>query len=90
MQFASLAAAGLADSALARPLCALLRQLVSSDGNKELVVGCGGLGVLARVLAAHAGDGDGASSPSPAVLEAALGLLTNITLRNPEAAAKVG
>ena len=79
----------MADSALARPLCALLRQLVSSDGNKELVVGGGGLGVLARVLGAHAGDGDGAS-PSPAVLEAALGLLTNITLRNPEAAAKVG
>ncbi|KAL4433644.1 hypothetical protein ABPG75_000085 [Micractinium tetrahymenae] len=72
--------AGLADAVLARALCSLLRQLVSSDGNKALLVEAGGLELLARLLTAHGG--------SPAVLEQALGLLTNLTLRNPEAAEK--
>lgn len=65
---------------LARPVCALVRQLVSSDGNKGLLVGCGGLQLLSALLAAP--------SSSPALLEQALGVLTNVTLRNPEAAAK--
>lgn len=72
--------AGAADPALARPLAALLRQLVSRDGNKALFVEGGGLELLGALLAAHRG--------SPAVLEQALGLLTNVTLRNPEAAEK--
>jgi hypothetical protein len=72
--------AGITNASIARPLCALLRQLVSSDGNKELFVECGGLEVLATLL--------GSQGNSPAVLEQALGLLTNVTLRYPEAAAR--
>lgn len=72
--------AGLADAILARALCSLLRQLVSSDGNKSLLVDAGGIELLGRLLATH--------GRSPAVLEQALGLLTNLTLRNPEAAEK--
>lgn len=77
-----MAPAGLADAILARALCSLLRQLVSSDGNKSLLVDAGGIELLGRLLATH--------GRSPAVLEQALGLLTNLTLRNPEAAEKVG
>ena len=73
---------GLGDAALARALCGLLRQLVSSDGNKARFVEAGGLETMRAALAAHAG--------APGVLEQALGLLTNLTLRNPEAAEKVG
>ncbi|PSC67827.1 magnesium protoporphyrin IX chloroplastic-like [Micractinium conductrix] len=72
--------AGLGDAALARALCGLLRQLVSSDGNKARFVEAGGLETMRAALAAHAG--------APGVLEQALGLLTNLTLRNPEAAEK--
>lgn len=72
---------GLADAAVARPLCALLRQLASSDANKDVLVGGGGLELVAALLGAHGG--------SPGVLEQALGLLTNVTLRNPEAAEQV-
>lgn len=75
------ACAGMSDASIARPLCALLRQLVSRDGNKELFVEGGGLELLAVLL--------GAQRSSPAVLEQALGLLTNVTLRYPEAAARV-
>lgn len=75
-------AAGLADAVLARALCSLLRQLVSSDGNKSLFVDAGGLELLAGLMTTH--------GASPAVLEQALGLLTNLTLRNPAAAEKVG
>ena len=79
---ASLApAAGLSDAALARALCSLLRQLASSDSCKQLLVEGGALELLAALLAAHGG--------SPAVLEQALGMLTNVTLRYPEAAARV-
>lgn len=74
--------AGMADVVLVRPLCALLRQLVNSDGNKTLLVESGGLELLAALLSAY--------SSNPGVLEQALGLLTNATLRNPEAASKVG
>ncbi|KAL4450640.1 hypothetical protein ABPG77_000996 [Micractinium sp. CCAP 211/92] len=70
--------AGLADAVMVRALCSLLRQLVSSDSNKALLVDAGGLELLARLLTTHCA--------SPAVLEQALGLLTNLTLRNPEAA----
>ena len=73
--------AGMSDASTARPLCALLRQLVSSDSNKELFVECGGLELLATLF--------GVQGSSPAVLEQALGLLTNVTLRYPEAAARV-
>ena len=72
----------MSDAGMARPLCALLRQLVSSDGNKQLFVEGGGLELLAALL--------GAQRSSPAVLEQGLGLLTNVTLRYPEAAAQVG
>ncbi|KAI7840755.1 hypothetical protein COHA_005569 [Chlorella ohadii] len=72
--------AGMSDASTARPLCALLRQLVSSDSNKELFVECGGLELLATLF--------GVQGSSPAVLEQALGLLTNVTLRYPEAAAR--
>ena len=41
----------------------------------------GGLELLGALLAAHAGN--------PGTLEQALGLLTNVTLRNPEAAEEV-
>ena len=78
----SILRAGLGDAALARPLCALLRQLVSSDSNKQLFVEGGGLELLAALLSSH--------GSSPAVLEQGLGLLTNATLRYPEAAEKVG
>ena len=74
--------AGLSDASLARPLCALLRQLASNDGNKALLVEAGGLELLGALLAAHTGN--------PGTLEQALGLLTNVTLRNPEAAEEVG
>ncbi len=67
---------------MVRALCSLLRQLVSSDSNKALLVDAGGLELLARLLTTHCA--------SPAVLEQALGLLTNLTLRNPEAAEQVG
>jgi len=71
----------MSDAAVARPLCSLLRQLVSSDSNKALLVEAGGLELLASLLAAQGSN--------PAVLEQALGMLTNLTLRNPEAASKV-
>lgn len=74
-------AAGMQDASVARPLCSLLRQLASNDSNKALLVEAGGLELLASLLAAQGSN--------PAVLEQALGLLTNLTLRNPEAASKV-
>lgn len=42
---------------------------------------CGGLELLAKLL--------GVQGSNPAVLEPALGLLTNVTLRYPEAASRV-
>jgi hypothetical protein len=74
--------ASLGDASLARPLCALLRQLASSDGAKAALVEGGGLALLAALL------GDQGARSVPSVQEAALGLLTNVTLRNPEAAAE--
>lgn len=71
----------MSDAVLARALCGLLRQLVSSDSNKVLLVEAGGLELLGTLLAVQGNN--------PGVLEQALGLLTNLTLRNPEAATKV-
>lgn len=66
---------------MARPLCSLLRQLASSDAIKAPLVEGGALELVAALLTAQGG--------SPAVLEQGLGLLTNMTLRYPEAAARV-
>ncbi|GAB4823190.1 hypothetical protein N2152v2_010236 [Parachlorella kessleri] len=66
--------------AIARPACSLLRQLASSDGVKAALLEAGGLEAVAQLLAQHP-----ANYP---LLEQGLGLVTNMTLRQPEAAAR--
>eukprot|EP00887_Chlorella_sp_A99_P005892 scaffold1.g5892.t1 len=69
---------GARDAGVARAAAGLLRQLASSDGNKAVIVEEGGLERIGGLLREHAA--------STAMAEQALGLLTNVTLRNPEAA----
>jgi hypothetical protein len=66
---------------VARPLLALLRQLASSDALKAELVEGGALELLPPLLEAQQGGAG--------VQEQALGLLTAVTLRNPEAGSKV-
>lgn len=69
---------GAGDAELARASASLLRQLASSDAVKAEAVGGGVLEAVAVALEAHGADA--------AMAEPALGLVTNVTLRNPEAA----
>lgn len=56
-----------------------LRQLANSDGVKRSLAAHGGIEILLSVLSVHGGGPDGEE-----VVEAAVGLLANMTLRQPE------
>lgn len=81
------------DMELLRAALNVLKQLASSDGIKAEVFEAGGLETLKESLKLttdqlddenSAGDNANINTRSVAVVEQALGLLTNITLRNPE------
>lgn len=59
-----------------------MRQLANSDGVKRSLAAHGGIEALLSVLSAHAEVED--------VVEASLGLLANMTLRQPEVSAWMG
>jgi len=78
------------DTGLLRAALNVLKQLASSDGIKAEIYEAGGLETLKNSLKVITGQIDDTSGngnihiSSVAVVEQALGLLTNMTLRNPE------
>ena len=75
-------------SAVARPACALLRQLAGSDTIKPGIIKAGGLPAMIQIMQIHSQNQEkAAKGPEVATVEQAIGLLTAVSLRNPTGAA---
>eukprot|EP00976_Prorocentrum_cordatum_P117863 1196374-Prorocentrum_minimum.AAC.2 len=73
--------------ALARPACALLRQLAGSDTVKPGIIQAGGLPAMIQIMQIHMENQETAvKGPEVSTVEQAIGLLTAVCLRNPSGA----
>jgi hypothetical protein len=81
---------GVEKCAVARPACALLRQLAGSDTVKPDIIREGGLQAMIQTMQIHSKEQTKASKgPEVATVELAIGVIAAICLRNPSGAAAV-